>query len=85
MQYKAKLDAGGRILIPAHLRQLFNLQSGDEILLSTEGDRITLLTVEKRLEEIQQKLNNVVPPEVSLTDEVIEMRRRDETSAKNRH
>ena len=77
MDFKAKIDAGGRILIPSQLRKLMHLESGDEIILSQKNGCLTLTTLDDKLAAIQAKAAQRIPDDVSLVDEVINLRRED--------
>lgn len=59
-----KVDQLGRIVLPAELRRLFNINEGDLVDISVDGETIVLAKVESRcvicsgadgLKEFQQK------------------------------
>jgi AbrB family looped-hinge helix DNA binding protein len=45
MAVKISIDKKGRILIPKSLREKMRVEVGDDLLIETEGDRITLRPV----------------------------------------
>jgi AbrB family looped-hinge helix DNA binding protein len=42
MAAKVSIDRAGRLVLPKSLRDEMRLQPGDEVLVESEGDRITL-------------------------------------------
>ncbi|MDH3307027.1 MAG: AbrB/MazE/SpoVT family DNA-binding domain-containing protein [Acidimicrobiia bacterium] len=41
-----KIDDLGRIVVPAETRRLFNIQEGDQLTISVEGDAIVVRKLE---------------------------------------
>lgn len=41
-----KIDDLGRIVVPAETRRLFNIQEGDQLTISVEGDSIVMRKLE---------------------------------------
>ena len=66
----------GRIVIPAHLRRLLRIESGEELLVRVEDGRLIFEKRERILERVKSWFAQV-PPEVSLADELIAERRRE--------
>lgn len=74
--HRVKIDTSGRIVLPADLRQRFGLQEGDSILVVEDLDKgIRLETAQKALLEVQDYFSALVPPGVSLVDELLVERR----------
>ena len=42
MKFKASLDSAGRVVLPKPVLKQMHLTPGDELLVESEGDRITL-------------------------------------------
>jgi AbrB family looped-hinge helix DNA binding protein len=74
----SRLDAAGRIVIPAALRSVLNLSEGDEVVLHLEenGD-LRLVTRAAALKRARELYRRFVKPGESLADELIAERRRE--------
>ncbi|MEA0971784.1 AbrB/MazE/SpoVT family DNA-binding domain-containing antitoxin [Candidatus Megaera venefica] len=75
---RTKLGKGGRIIIPTAFRQNLHLETGDDIILHMEDNLIYLTTAEQALRTLQNKVKNYINTtgqDISLTDELITMRR----------
>ena len=75
MEVSAELYKGGRITIPAQIRNLFNMKGGDELTFRVENDAIMVLTEAQILEEARAALRADVSADHSLVDELIAERR----------
>jgi len=42
-----KMDAKGRLLIPAHVRKLLNIKEGSKIAIVPEGEEIRIMPLER--------------------------------------
>ncbi len=75
---RTKLEKGGRVIIPTAFRQNLHLETGDDIILHMEDNLIYLTTAEQALRTLQNKVKNYINTtgqNISLTDELITMRR----------
>jgi bifunctional DNA-binding transcriptional regulator/antitoxin component of YhaV-PrlF toxin-antitoxin module len=75
---RTKLGKGGRVIIPTAFRQNLHLETGDDIILHMEDNLIYLTTEEQALRTLQNKVKNYINTtgqNISLTDELITMRR----------
>jgi AbrB family looped-hinge helix DNA binding protein len=70
-----KLGPGGRIVIPADMRDAMGLKPGDGILLSYEEGAMRLVTLAETVRQLQDMTNQYVPEGVSLVDGFIAERR----------
>jgi AbrB family looped-hinge helix DNA binding protein len=71
MATKISIDKRGRILVPRSLRQKLRLQPGDELLIATDGDRITLRPVRPEpllVKEFGIWVHNGAPSDESIPD-----------------
>jgi len=73
----ARLDAEGRIVIPADYRKALALKEGDDLLVHLEGDSLRLTSRDAAITRIQREIARRVPRGVSLVDELIAERRRE--------
>ena len=75
MRTATKISAGGRVVIPAEYRKAMGLRVGDEVLLSLENGEVRLCTKEQARKRARDYVRRLVPPGVSLVDELIRERR----------
>ena len=74
---RAKIDRGGRILIPAKLRAELNVGPGDPVILETSGDELHVCPYRLAIREAQAIIRKYIPDQNrSLVDELIAERRR---------
>lgn len=73
--HRAKLNDEGRLVIPAELRKALGLQPGQEVLLRKTDTGLELTTYEMAVKQFQDRVAKMVPPGVSLVDELIVERR----------
>jgi AbrB family transcriptional regulator, stage V sporulation protein T len=55
MTYHAKIIAGGKIVIPAELRRLLGVNTGDSLVIEEEDGKIVLKSYEQVVREIQAR------------------------------
>jgi AbrB family looped-hinge helix DNA binding protein len=75
-QSRARVSAGGRIVIPASFRKVLGINSGDEVVLRIKDDELRISTLKARIEHAQRLVRRHVKPGTSLVDELIADRRR---------
>jgi AbrB family looped-hinge helix DNA binding protein len=73
--YHTTLGTGGRLVLPAELRQALGLRDGDHIVLQKNGNTVVLASQDSTLKEVQEFFRELVPEGVSLVDELLEERR----------
>jgi len=71
------LGPGGRVVIPAALRDAMEIQEGDTILAWVEDGELHLLSPRVGARQAQDMISCLLPEGVSLADELIEDRRRE--------
>lgn len=73
---RAKVDQGGRVLIPASLRKQLGIRAGDPVILEAKEGELHLRPYKKAIEEAQAIIRRYIPDRNrSLVDELIEERR----------
>jgi AbrB family looped-hinge helix DNA binding protein len=77
------LGPGGRVVIPAALREAMEVEEGDAILAWVEEGELHLLNPRVGARQAQAMLKGLVPEGVSLADELI-AERRHEAEAESR-
>jgi AbrB family looped-hinge helix DNA binding protein len=68
---KTRLSANGRIVIPAAIREQLGIQPGDPVLMEVEDGVLRIESYPTRIARIQRELAHLIPPGVSLADELI--------------
>jgi AbrB family looped-hinge helix DNA binding protein len=71
------LGPGGRVVIPAALREAMEVDEGDTILAWVEEGELHLLSPRVGARQAQAMLKGLIPEGVSLANELIEDRRRE--------
>lgn len=66
--FQAKINASGRILVPASLRRKLNLQSDDDVLLHVENNHLIITPLKQSLHHVQNKIQLHNLHERKLTD-----------------
>jgi AbrB family looped-hinge helix DNA binding protein len=66
---------GGRVVIPAEVRQALGLKSGSQVLLSVEDGELRILTTRQAIRRAQKLAEPYIQPGVSVVDELIAERR----------
>ncbi len=78
MSYDAKLIKGGKVVVPAALRRKLGISPGDVLIFEEDGDgRIVLKTYEQVVREVQEQFDSMLPPGVSMTEELFKQRQRE--------
>ncbi len=77
MELQARTQVGekGRIVIPAEIREAMGIGVGDSIELRLKDDELHISTREARLKRAQERARRLIPPGVSLADELLAERR----------
>jgi len=72
---RVRIAAGGRIVIPADIRQSLGVREGDELLIIREGDGIRMTTVLQTAKEVQAFFEKFKKPGENVVDEFLAERR----------
>jgi AbrB family looped-hinge helix DNA binding protein len=73
--YPAKLDASGRIVLPAEVRQRHHWAEGDAVVVVDGEHGVMVKSFDEVVKEAQDYFRGVIPKGVSLVDELIAERR----------
>jgi AbrB family looped-hinge helix DNA binding protein len=73
--HRLKVDAAGRVVLPAELRQRHHIQRGDEVVAEEDDQGIRLRTRDQILREVQAYFSRFATPGVGVVDELIRERR----------
>jgi AbrB family looped-hinge helix DNA binding protein len=77
LRLSARVGPAGRIVIPAEVRAALNLEEGDKLALEVVGDELVVTPQWVGIRRVQEQVAEIVPPNVSLADELIEERRQE--------
>jgi AbrB family looped-hinge helix DNA binding protein len=72
---RTRIGEKGRVVIPAAIRKALGMDVGDVIDMRVENGELCISTRESRLRRAQEWVRRVVPPGVSLADELSAERR----------
>lgn len=75
--YRARVDASGRIVIPAESRLRKQVKEGDQLIVEEDDKGVRIMTLDDAIREAQAYFQKVIPEGVSLVDELIEERRQE--------
>ena len=78
-----KLSEGRRVAIPAELCQRYGIEPGDPVVLEPSDSGIVMRPLDAVIREVQAYFADVVPPGVSLSEELLRDRR-EEAQRENR-
>lgn len=74
---KTKINANGRIVLPAAMRNAIGVKPGDEILLRVEDGEICVYTMANAIRQAQELIRPYAKGKGSMVDELIRERRRE--------
>jgi AbrB family looped-hinge helix DNA binding protein len=70
-----KVSEGGRVVIPAELREKYHIEVGDSVIWRDDGDGLRLFSRRNGIRRAQQLLAKYRRPGESAVDELIRERR----------
>jgi AbrB family looped-hinge helix DNA binding protein len=74
-QVRARLDQGGRVVIPADYRRALGLRPGEEVILRLEDGEVRMLSLSSAIRRAQELVRRHVAAGRSLSDELVSERR----------
>jgi AbrB family looped-hinge helix DNA binding protein len=77
LRAKAKLNANGRVVIPAPVRKALDLRPGDELIMRVEDGELRLSTRRQALARARRMIRRHIPADEDLTQSLIDDRRRE--------
>jgi AbrB family looped-hinge helix DNA binding protein len=75
LKVRTRLGEKGRVVIPAAMRQALGMDAGAVVDMRVVDGELRISTMESRLRRAQEWVRQVVPPGVSLADELSAERR----------
>ena len=76
-EFRTQMKEGGRLIIPAKIREKLHLAIGDDLLLKVEGDELHILSLGAALKNAQTLVQRYNSSHIKLTDMLYEMRKED--------
>lgn len=73
--FRLKVDTSGRIVLPAELRSRHHIGEGDTVILVEKDGELQIRSRAAAVARIQAYFAELVPPGVSLVDELLAERR----------
>jgi AbrB family looped-hinge helix DNA binding protein len=70
-----KVAGGGRIVIPAEVRQRLGMTVGSEVVMTVQDDHATLMNAKAARRRAQERVRRYVPANVSLSEELMAERK----------
>lgn len=74
-RHAVKVGPGGRIVIPAQLREKLGVKPGDTIWLEEDNEQVRISSVRQTIRKAQELVRQYVPEGVSLVDDLLAERR----------
>jgi AbrB family looped-hinge helix DNA binding protein len=68
---------GGRIVIPAEVRERLGLEVGTEVVMTVQDDHATITSAKAARRRARQRVRACIPPEVSLSQELMAERKQE--------
>ncbi len=75
--FRTRIGAGGRIVIPAHIREALNFNPGDEVVLALSDGELRIFSINQAVHRAQAMVRRYVPEGKSLVQELIQERRKE--------
>lgn len=73
--YHSRIGAGGRLVLPAQVRDRLHLDEGSEVVIEVVDDSLRISSLKQTIQEIQTYCRQFIGKEESVVDELIRERR----------
>lgn len=77
LSQRVKIDGNGRIVIPAALRKVLNIDIGEDLIISIKDDSINISSKKKALSRLREKAQKLKKPGQNMVDEFLKFRKED--------
>lgn len=81
---RVKLGEGGRLVIPAAMRDALGVKPGDELALEVEDGELKIKSYLAVIRELQAEFNKLVPAGMDVVDDFLQERREEQKRADER-
>jgi len=68
MEFKATVGENGRMILPAKVRKVLNISSGDQIVLLLDGEELKLMSLKQTVKNFQEVIKERNKDNISLVD-----------------
>jgi AbrB family looped-hinge helix DNA binding protein len=75
LQATLRVADGGRIVIPAEVRQRLGMEVGTDLVLKVEDDHATLMNAKSARRKARERVRRHIGPRVSLSKELMAQRK----------
>ncbi len=75
LQVRTRMSEKGRIVIPTAIREALGMGVGDALDMRVVGDEVRISTLRSRIRRVQERARKIIPPGVSLSQELSAERR----------
>jgi len=75
LSIKTKVTEGGRIVIPAKMRDALGIKIGNKVTLTLKDGSLQITTRDEVIRRIEEVMKNYIKPGSSAVDELIKERR----------
>jgi antitoxin PrlF len=75
LQTRTRMGEKGRIVIPAEMRKALGMDAGGTLDLRVEDGELRISTLRARIRRVQERARKIIPPGVSLSEELSAERR----------
>ncbi len=77
MMSRLRVAEGGRIVIPAAVRERLGMEVGADLVLTVEDDRATIMNARAARRRAQERVRRYISPDVSLSEELMAERKKE--------
>lgn len=81
---RVKLGEGGRLVIPAAMREAIGVKPGDELALEVEDGELKIKSYMAVIREIQARVKELTPPGVDIVEDFLKERREEQRRSDER-
>ena len=72
---KTRIGSGGRLVIPAEIRQQLGLEEGTSVVMRVEDGELRIMSFHEAIRRVQERARKYIIPGRSIVDELIAERR----------
>ena len=77
LQTTLRVADGGRIVIPAEVRERLGLEVGSDLVMTVEDDHATLMGAKAARRKARRRVRRYIPADASLSEELMAERKKE--------